>query len=275
MPEVLQIVFFLGILLVIITLVGHGIWVFLAFLFRGGQKKSKHRDCVYCGKSTTVYENRCQWCMRDLNSELAAELSDIDALLRQLGRFKSLSQKHNSLAISPHPNPLPEGEGTFGIGSKQEDVLDAETLANIAKRVKNYRKELLIPPPPLIATVVTKPIAMSERDSPFADAKIGTVPKFQFRRKRQCDLKNRKPRLLFQRHKRPLPRPSRKRGCSFTRANCRPAGPARAVIAAAGSAKILERNSGRLPGRTQHPLDRIDRSFIGRAADGRLFHLHW
>ena len=43
MPSVLEILFFLGIALLIITLVGHGIWVFLAFIFGGRQKKHKRR----------------------------------------------------------------------------------------------------------------------------------------------------------------------------------------------------------------------------------------
>ena len=129
MPSILEFLFFLGIALLIITLVGHGIWVFLAFIFRGGQKKRKHRTCAFCGRTISVNDDFCQWCMRDLTTPLAAEMADIDAVLRQLKRF--------------------ERQGT----------LQGEMVADLTERISSYRKQLLNPQSAVAATVVPEPVA--------------------------------------------------------------------------------------------------------------------
>ncbi|MGA2798300.1 MAG: hypothetical protein ABSE63_12020, partial [Thermoguttaceae bacterium] len=129
MPSVLEFLVFLGIALLIITLVGHGIWVFLAFIFGSGQKKHKRRSCVFCGRSISVNDDFCQWCMRDLSTLLAAEMADIDAVLRQLKRF--------------------ERQGT----------LQVEMVANLTERVSSYREQLLNPQSAVAATIVPEPVA--------------------------------------------------------------------------------------------------------------------
>ena len=53
-PLILKYYVWLFIILVIITLLGHGIWVFFAFLFRGSKPIGKRRPCVFCGKSVPV-----------------------------------------------------------------------------------------------------------------------------------------------------------------------------------------------------------------------------
>jgi hypothetical protein len=129
MPYGLEFLFFLGLAVVIITLLGHGIWVFLAFLFRGGQRKSKHCICVFCHKSISAADEFCYGCMRDLTSPLATEMTDLDAMLRQLNRFK------------------------------YQGTLEIETVTNLIQRVKDYREQLLNPQSQLIATVVPESVA--------------------------------------------------------------------------------------------------------------------
>ncbi len=232
MPPVLEILFFLGIALLIITLVGHGIWVFLAFIFGGGQKKHKRRSCVFCGRTISVNDDFCQWCMRDLTSPLAAEMADIDAVLRQLKRF--------------------ERQGT----------LQVEMVANLTERVSSYREQLLHPQSAVAATVVPepvtpKPVAAEIPPTPRAAAAIEKPHAKVARPIEQAAIDSANPQVAA------IVPPME--------ITAKPARPPRASIAAAGSAKILGGNSGRIFGRAQHPLDGIDRGFIGRAADGRFF----
>jgi hypothetical protein len=122
----LQILIFLAVVLGIITLLGHGIWVFLAFIFSGGRKKHKKRFCVFCGKTISINDKFCYWCMRGLTGPLAAEMTDIEAMLRQLDRLK------------------------------RQGTLEPETAANLVERIKKYREGLLHP------KSATAPVAVQE-----------------------------------------------------------------------------------------------------------------
>jgi len=82
----------LTIALVVVTLVGHGIWLLLAFLFRlltgrPGRRTRRRVRCVYCRRLTPAAADRCDWCGKSLHSEMAEELADLDAVARQLDRF--------------------------------------------------------------------------------------------------------------------------------------------------------------------------------------------
>ncbi|MGD0381948.1 MAG: hypothetical protein ABSA77_00405 [Thermoguttaceae bacterium] len=106
----------------------------MAFIFGGDQKKHKPRICVFCGKTISVNDDFCQWCMKDLSGPLAAEMTDIDAVLRQLKRF--------------------ERQGT----------LPLEMLAELTERIKSYRQRLLHPQSAAAtavaaATVAPEPVA--------------------------------------------------------------------------------------------------------------------
>ncbi len=136
MPDILQILFFLALAVLIITLVGHGIWVFLAFIFRGGRKKHKHRLCPFCGITISAGDDFCPWCMRDLTSPLASEMGDIDAMLRQLNRLK------------------------------RQDAFPADMLADLTERIKAYRQQLLSPQPVVPAIVVPQPAATTVTPPP-------------------------------------------------------------------------------------------------------------
>jgi len=138
MPIVFQILISLVVVLGITTLLGHGIWLFLAFLFRGGRQKRNNRICVFCTRSTPVNDDRCQWCLRDLTTPLAAEMADIEALLRQLKLFE------------------------------QKGTLEAETVANLTRQVINYREQLLFPHRSITAAIVTEPVASETTTTPQA-----------------------------------------------------------------------------------------------------------
>jgi hypothetical protein len=101
----------------------------LAFIFGGGQKKHKHRFCVFCGKIISVNDDFCQWCMRDLSGPLAAEMTDVDAVLRQLKHF--------------------ERQGT----------LPLEMLADLTERIKSYREGLLHPQSAAAAAIAPGTVA--------------------------------------------------------------------------------------------------------------------
>ena len=96
----------------LITLVGHGIWLVLAAMF--GQSKSHPQKCVFCSRMTHVTERsqRCDWCGRSLTSPLAVELADLQAVNRQLLRFRA--------------------NGT----------LTPETAQRLQERLNNYRRQL-------------------------------------------------------------------------------------------------------------------------------------
>jgi hypothetical protein len=110
----------LGVILAVITLVGHGIWVLLATLLGSVRHTTilRRRKCVFCGKETPVSLPRCDWCGRVLNDRLAAELADLDAVRRQLRRFR------------------------------QSGALKPEKAAKFLARLRKYRQKSLTPSVP-------------------------------------------------------------------------------------------------------------------------------
>ena len=116
MFEWIIVLFFLFVLLAIATVFGHGLWVLLAWIFRGCRPKARpSRPCVYCGRKTPHQDRRCQWCGKDLGARRAAELEDIAAVERQLKRFL------NAGAIKP------------------------AVFENLVGRVRRYRARLFTP----------------------------------------------------------------------------------------------------------------------------------
>ena len=77
--------------LLVLTVVGHGFWCLFAWLIRQatGAKKpvAASRLCPACENWTTLSDNRCQWCGRDLAGKAAEELADIRAMRRQIMRL--------------------------------------------------------------------------------------------------------------------------------------------------------------------------------------------
>jgi len=93
LPDLLIFLLIMGIVLGIITLVGHGIWLVLAWIFglilgrSRRQRGAEPRECLFCGRPTPANHPRCDWCGHDLHGQLAAELADLKTLERQLGRL--------------------------------------------------------------------------------------------------------------------------------------------------------------------------------------------
>ncbi len=92
MAEVLMV---LLTVLLVVTLVGHGIWVGLARLFRslaGSEERAQRTDQIRCGRCrlwTSRFRTQCDWCGRELHGAVAEELADLVAFERQLKRFQS------------------------------------------------------------------------------------------------------------------------------------------------------------------------------------------
>jgi len=122
---VLEAVFFLLLALALVTLVGHGIWIALAWLIRtlfglsrGGRTEDRRR-CPFCQRLTPGSRDRCDWCGRDFRSALAAELADLEGLTRQLKRLQEAGvlepvepkpaapQPPPSLPLKPRPSAPP------------------------------------------------------------------------------------------------------------------------------------------------------------------------
>jgi hypothetical protein len=142
----------IGVLLTVVTLVGHGIWVLLATLLRSVEDTPiplpRRRKCVFCGKDTSASLPRCDWCGRALNDRLAAELADLDTLERQLQRFR------DSGAWKPE-----EAEEFFS-------------------RVRDYRQGLLTPAAPEkpFATATAEAVAARVVREPIRQPAVAVTP---------------------------------------------------------------------------------------------------
>jgi hypothetical protein len=94
--ELLAILFWLVLFVVAVTVVGHGFWVLLANLFgrrQGGlpgERSSPGRltACPRCHKEIAPSERWCVVCGIRLDGEMAAELVDLEATIRQLERLE-------------------------------------------------------------------------------------------------------------------------------------------------------------------------------------------
>jgi hypothetical protein len=90
----------LTVILVLVTLIGHGLWVACAALF-GGQPRHRppapswvrrsdleREPCVCCGLKLPTDLRDCPRCGLDRDGATAAELADLEATARQLERFR-------------------------------------------------------------------------------------------------------------------------------------------------------------------------------------------
>jgi len=82
----------LAIALVLVTVLGHGLWLLAAWAIRqlGGSphiKQPSLRPCVSCGRSTPARDNRCEWCGASLDVPRFTEMADHAALVRSLRRL--------------------------------------------------------------------------------------------------------------------------------------------------------------------------------------------
>jgi hypothetical protein len=100
-----------------ITLLGHGIWVVLAAILGGKpRREDKPTFCAFCRHGIAADDQRCDWCGKETSGLLVNELRDLEAVDRQLQRWKHSGR------------------------------LEPATVEKMLVRVKNYREGLLHPP---------------------------------------------------------------------------------------------------------------------------------
>lgn len=120
----------LAIVLAVVTLVGHGIWVFLAWLFRAASTTTApvvNRQCLYCNRPTPADHAFCIWCQRSQEDETARKLADIKTAQRVAVRLRT------------------------------EKLITAEQRAEWEGRLEEYRQRLLPPAPTPQPTPPAKP----------------------------------------------------------------------------------------------------------------------
>ncbi len=90
-PEALMILF---ILLVVVTVIGHGIWVVLAWIVRAmaGTPRKEERvqmSCPWCDQTTSIQGGRCQICGRTLFDPKAKSTSELKAVRRRIQTWQN------------------------------------------------------------------------------------------------------------------------------------------------------------------------------------------
>ncbi len=128
MEILIPLLIILFILLVIVTLVGHGIWVALAWIFRGGKPKQSvvgltlslsspaQRPCHNCSESLEIQMKFCGVCgAQRLSLVQEAQLHELLGTLRQLERLH------------------------------QSGALDAVNFRVLKTRIENEREQMLFP----------------------------------------------------------------------------------------------------------------------------------
>jgi hypothetical protein len=128
----------LAIVLAIVTLLGHGSWVFLAWLFldiAAPSAPAVPRQCLYCNRPTLADHACCIWCHRSQEDTTARRLADIKTAQRVALRLRT------------------------------EKLLTAEQRAEWNGRLEEYHQRLLLPasepqvtpPAPVRAKPIEKP----------------------------------------------------------------------------------------------------------------------
>jgi len=154
-PEFLMV---LMIVLLVVTVVGHLIWITLAWFLRllfgqPGRRLDQQRPCPFCERRTRWSEDRCEWCGRELQGQLAEEMSDLAGLRRQLKRLR------------------------------EAGVCKPAEVEGLLAEAEKYRRRLLAPPPAEAAAaaaragqpVPSEPIA-EPREEPIVAAELAEEP---------------------------------------------------------------------------------------------------
>ena len=141
-----EVLAFLFIVLAIVTCVGHGIWVVVAWFFRqvsGRQTKTPEaagEQCAWCNRVTQRSRDRCQWCGRELHGPAVRELADLAATKRQLRRFQRT-------------------------GTLKTPVAD-DLLATAEKRRRDLTKPAQVPATPAVSSPFSGPTPKPEAEKP-------------------------------------------------------------------------------------------------------------
>jgi hypothetical protein len=124
-------------LLLVITVLGHGMWLVCATLLRSllgrkeppqpvaatlGRRRRGPTECLRCGYQLPANASDCPRCGLDYEGVVAAELADLEAVARQLERFRRVEQlpkevldqfwaqvqeRHERLVGHPRPSDVP------------------------------------------------------------------------------------------------------------------------------------------------------------------------
>ncbi|MEO6393908.1 MAG: hypothetical protein ABIP75_18795 [Pyrinomonadaceae bacterium] len=133
----LVVLFVLGLVLVIITVVGHGIWLIISAIFRAASRKPKPvsitesniDSCAYCGSVSKPNFRFCGVCGRPPASPNKAELlNDLAATRRQLQRWSSGGVLDDDLAQRMTGIMERERERLFGSSSDRPPVRPAPSV---------------------------------------------------------------------------------------------------------------------------------------------------
>ena len=174
MGALLVFLFVVAIILMIVTLVGHGIWVLLAAIFAAGREKPA-RTCPFCRRSTPLHHDRCDWCGKEFASLLAKELSDLEVVRRQLLRFREkgtltpkvadrlLRQLQDYRQQLLHPAVVKRAAPIVAAAELEAAVPDRPAAAPPVLPPAMPRPEAVTPPAPQL---IAEPQAATEAQAP-------------------------------------------------------------------------------------------------------------
>src|SRR5438552_2197670 len=153
MEVLIPLLIILFILLLIVTLVGHGIWLALAWLFRGGKRKQSvisptlslsppaQRPCHNCGESLAIQMMFCGVCgAHRLSLAQEEHLRELEGTLRQLERLH------------------------------QSGALDAVNFRVLKTKIGNEREQMLFPDGRPGAARQPSPFTLEARSRPTTPA---------------------------------------------------------------------------------------------------------
>ncbi|MBN1911423.1 MAG: hypothetical protein JW818_16895, partial [Pirellulales bacterium] len=87
----MEFLFWITVVLAVVTVVGHGLWALIALIFRllsGNRARGETRECPFCRRRTPLRGRRCGFCGHALEDPRAEELADLAAMEREIRRLR-------------------------------------------------------------------------------------------------------------------------------------------------------------------------------------------
>ena len=136
MEEIFAVLLVLFVLLAVVTVIGHGIWVGLAAVFRAIRpRKEQPPVCRFCYHRMPSNSEHCPACGRSQVSPMAAELADLEAFGRQVDRFEEAGTLDPPLAEQLRDRAAEHRRTLFG-GSLGTDAAVPKTAPVVAEAVE-------------------------------------------------------------------------------------------------------------------------------------------
>ncbi|MHB8900763.1 MAG: hypothetical protein ACYC6Y_18590, partial [Thermoguttaceae bacterium] len=167
----LEVLLVLLILLAVVTVIGHFIWVVLAWIVRaiagtgpaGGE--GVQLPCPWCEQATVIQHGRCQWCGRTLFDKQGRAVAELAAVRRRLQQWQSQGK------VAPEEARLLllqlESERRVLLGLSP---LAMTTVASAGPSVTAKPASVPAPDEPVDAVVVEPPRPVSAASPPSAAA---------------------------------------------------------------------------------------------------------